>query len=311
MDFAYLNAVIRSTTLPPYDPWFGGGYINYYYFGHFMTANLAKLTGILPEVTFNLAVPLFFSISVAAAFSVGYNLAEATRRLMRRRPGWLRIPPWTAVIAGLMAALLVTVAGNLKGADVMAGRLEAVSPWQIDVPLVEYIPATIGGGAEVLFGGADLGRYDYWAPSRAIVTDPGNNAITEFPYFTFLFADLHAHLMAIPFTILALGLVLALVLNARSEGGSRGGPSSIGWSKLFTTLGLVGLLGLVVGALHLPHRGSGRRLPRRAGAEGPHRFRGASQHRAVGWPADVPELGLLPAFQQQLCLARYRLPGDT
>jgi YYY domain-containing protein len=248
MDFAYLNAIVRSTTIPPYDPWFSGGYINYYYFGHFMTANLVKLTGILPEVAFNLAVPLFFAACVAAAFSVGYNLAEAARRLLCRRPGRLPIPAWTAVLAGLMAAFLVTVAGNLKGADVMVDQLSDISPWHTGIPVVDPALAVIGGGTKVLFGAADLPRYDYWAPSRAITTNPGNNAITEFPYFTFLFADLHAHLMAIPFMIVSLGLGLALVLNARSEA-SAGGRSPASRERLYVTLGLVALLGLVVGAL--------------------------------------------------------------
>jgi len=236
MDLAYLTAVTRSTTLPPYDPWFAGGYINYYYLGQFFTATLSKLTGIVPEVAFNLAVPTFFALTVAGAFSVSYNLAALGRRLLRRSPNGRPIPAWSPFAAAFLGVAFVAVVGNLDGVGEMVARLSAVSPWHVTskVPLVAPVANSLGGLWQVVAHGAHLQTFDYWRPSRMM---PPTISITEFPYFSFLFADLHAHMMAIPFDVLAIGGAAGVALNRRGER-----------TALFEWL-LIALLGLIVGGL--------------------------------------------------------------
>ncbi|MBV5323459.1 hypothetical protein JZU51_01680, partial [bacterium] len=45
MELAFINAILRSPTFPPQDPWLSGYAISYYYFGYVMTAMLTRLSG--------------------------------------------------------------------------------------------------------------------------------------------------------------------------------------------------------------------------------------------------------------------------
>ena len=76
MDFSYFNAVLKSTTFPPYDPWFAGGYINYYYYGFVLIGVLVKWLGIIPSVAYNLILPTWFSMLAMGAFCIGWNLLK-------------------------------------------------------------------------------------------------------------------------------------------------------------------------------------------------------------------------------------------
>ncbi len=220
MDMAYLNAVLKSSYMPPYDPWFGGGFINYYYWGQFLVAMLIHVTGIDPAIAFNLAVPMFFALAVVGAFTIVYNLAEATR-MGQPKPLGRRGPP--TMVAGIIGAAFVMVIGNLDGAlQVIQG---IVRVWLLNMP---------------------FGSFDFWRSTRMMPPDPPGHEITEFPFFTFLFGDLHAHLMAIPFTMLVLGLALAVVLGAREAREmttwTRWRPGEV--ARLI-------MLGVVVGSLRL------------------------------------------------------------
>ena len=57
------------------------------------------------------------------------------------------------------------------------------------------------------------GREDwaFWDATRVVAIKTGDGVINEVPFFTFLFADLHAHMIGLPLLVAALGVMLALV----------------------------------------------------------------------------------------------------
>jgi YYY domain-containing protein len=242
MDFSYLNAVIRSTSFPPYDPWFSGGYLNYYYWGFVLVAIPIKLLGTVPSIGYNLALPLLFGTLGVTTYGVAWNLVESLRR-----KGALRVSP---IAAGIGAAVMLAVLGNLGEVRYIWEGLISASSLSLPQGLLfgagDLLHAA-AGAFRILTGQAIFpGGYDgwYWAASRAIHFPPGPNgeyvtdwSITEFPFFTFLYADLHAHLIAMPLILLSLAGTLAMILA----------PERL--SRWQTALPLIAFTALAVGSL--------------------------------------------------------------
>ncbi|HEX2698030.1 MAG TPA: DUF2298 domain-containing protein, partial [Anaerolineales bacterium] len=212
MDFSYFNAVLKSTTFPPYDPWFAGGYINYYYYGFVLVAMPVKLLGIVPTLAYNFILPTLFGMVAMGAFCVGWNLLDDGRSANDNEPSSFIDG---RLIAGVLAALLMVVLGNLgtvrmvyQGLERMAAPGGIIDNANI---LQRFIWAAQGFIKSITGQPLPFGRGDwYWNPSRVIPPGPGNE-ITEFPFFTFLYSDLHAHMMAMPLALLALGWALSTV----------------------------------------------------------------------------------------------------
>lgn len=207
MDFAYFNAVLKSTTFPPYDPWYAGGYLNYYYFGFVMVAVLVKWLGIVPAVAYNLILPTLFSLIALGAFSLAWNLYHAAVKNPRYS--------YTTGLAGALGAALFGNLGTLQLIFTGFQRLGSPSGGLEGSHFLERFGWGIKGFF-VAVGGTPLplGLGDwYWNPSRAIPGLGDVEPITEFPYFTVLYADLHAHLIALPLTLLALSFALSIVLS--------------------------------------------------------------------------------------------------
>jgi YYY domain-containing protein len=192
MEIAYINASLKSAYFPPYDPYFAHGYLNYYYYGQYLMTLFMRLTGIAPEVAFNLSVPLLFALTVGNAFTVAYNLT------VRRGEG-------VAKTAGLIAAGLIAVIGNLAGAVQVVGRLAQVSDsaFESGIPGLQYLVRAAVGLGKVITTDVPLPGFEYWGQPTRVIPE----TINEFPFFSFLFADLHPHMINIPFTILYVALL--------------------------------------------------------------------------------------------------------
>jgi YYY domain-containing protein len=200
MDFAYLNAVIKSTWFPPYDPWFAGGTMNYYYFGFVMIGSVIKALGIIPSVGYNLAIPTLFAMTGVGAYTIANNLAGGDLKRGRR--------------AGILGLLLVLILGNLGEVRLLFLGFQEIGNIDFE-SLIPGYPAAVSaivGLWEVLMKGKSLpfrAEWWYWNATRVIPFAEGEvGAINEFPAFTFLYADLHAHMMALPLTQVALAIAL-------------------------------------------------------------------------------------------------------
>jgi uncharacterized membrane protein len=198
LEIGFLNAIVKSAAMPPYDPFFAGGIINYYYYGLFLVGVLIKLTGIQPDTAFNLAVPTLAALTALNAFSLAGNMAVAATRQEANRPHFL----FRLIPTGLLAILFIVFMGNLEGSAQFMRNLANLSLANVEITLpgLSTLLLAIGGLPQALAGDA-LATYNYWDPTRVIP-----ETINEFPFFSFLFADLHPHMIGIPFTLLFLSL---------------------------------------------------------------------------------------------------------
>jgi YYY domain-containing protein len=206
MDFAFLNGILRSQYFPPLDPWLSGFAISYYYFGYAIVAILTRLSGVPSQIAFNLAIAALSALAASGAFSLTYNLVAHHRR---RQKETAALP----IAFGALGAVFVTVMGNVEGAlEALHTRgLGSAAFWDwIDVKNLASAPVS---GAWI-----PTDSWWWWRASRVVhdvVLGVDQEVIDEFPFFSYLLGDMHPHVMALPFVLLALGLALNLLWSRR------------------------------------------------------------------------------------------------
>lgn len=199
MEIMMINAILRSEYFPPHDAWMVGYSLSYYYLGYVMLALLIKLGNLPSTVAFNLGHAAFFALTFTSAMGVGYALgARTVSRLDLRGVG-----------AGAIAAVMLTLMGNLGG---LLGILKCA----------DLLPAQFWAWLDVReiatrtyeCRGIVPAHFDWWWDWSRVVKDYALNGkpqivITETPIFSFIIADNHPHVMALPFVVAVLGIAFA------------------------------------------------------------------------------------------------------
>ena len=234
MDLMLLNAAYHARFFPAEDLWLSGHSISYYYFGHIVMAALAKLAGAAPAVAYNLGVATVPALAGVVVFGLVGNLVRLAGG------GWRAGLAW-----GGAGAALILLAGNLMGAL----ELVRIRGWA-GQGFWDWV-AVKGLDAAPAVGGFFPEEFWWWFRSSRVIdtlSETGASldyTITEFPAFSFVLGDLHAHVLAIPFVLLAAAAALHLYLW----------PEPLGWSWLRRypgrAAGLLLPLGLVGGRWRL------------------------------------------------------------
>ena len=183
MDFGFINSILRADYFPPKDMWFTPLFINYYYFGHLMTAVLTKLSNLPSSITFNLMLSTIFAFCFTQSFSIAANLYSFIDDKIK----FFKIK---RLIAGLLSASLLTLGGNLH---ILYGFFQAY-PNETPVPIwqLPFLPFSFPNG--------------YWYPNATRFI---HNTIHEFPIYSWTVADLHGHVLDIPVVLLTIALLLS------------------------------------------------------------------------------------------------------
>lgn len=189
MDFGFVNSILRSNYFPPRDMWYTPLPINYYYFGHLVTAVLTKLSGIPSNISYNLMLATLFSFTFSLSFSLSGNIWHFFLKTRQKLKHLLL----SFLPAGFIGGFLVSLGGNLHTLYTL------FLPYQNDSPVPFW---------NLLFSPKSFPN-SYWYPNATRFI---YHTIHEFPSYSFVVSDLHGHVLDIPVVLTALAVLFAIII---------------------------------------------------------------------------------------------------
>lgn len=225
MELAFINSILRSPSFPPQDPWLSGYAISYYYFGYVMIAMLTRITGVVSGVAFNLTSALWFGMVAAAAYGIVYDLLAFWQpRLAKQTGGMEDSAMHFPRLGGLLGPLFILIVSNFEGVlEILYAR---GAFWKSDGTSrfwswLNIADLNIAPTQPISWFPNRTTSWLWWRGSRVLqdtnLLGGKIEIIDEFPFFSYLLSDLHPHVLAMPFALMAIGICFNFFIWAAEE----------------------------------------------------------------------------------------------
>jgi YYY domain-containing protein len=196
MDFGFVNSILRSNFFPPKDMWFTPYAINYYYFGHLITAVITKISGIPSNISYNLMIATLFAFCFTLSYTLITNILffaqkEKTKKIVLKNKLFI-------FTVGIITASLVALGGNLHILYMFFTSYNTDNP--VPFNQLQFSLTTIPNG--------------YWYPNATRFI---YNTIHEFPLYSFIVSDLHGHVLDIPIVFTIVFLLFSMYIQKKIQ----------------------------------------------------------------------------------------------
>lgn len=248
MDFAFLNSMVRSDNLPAPDMWMSGYTINYYYFGQYLFAMLTKLFNLPTCYTYSLSMCTAIALPFAMCYSIGNMLLETLRMT------YPKIKKFWGHILGAFAGLFAMVFGNTHSFfydENCFGNnfLKFFSKLGIDVGQSGQL-GLISNSSPKSFFYPDSTRFIGYNPDSSLSASGSDYTIHEFPFYSYLIGDLHAHVISLSIVLLIIAfciLGISNIMDSKNDVPGRGFKDSLIYELLFSIKPELIISGILLG----------------------------------------------------------------
>ena len=201
MDYGFMISMLKSDYMPPEDFWYSGTDLNYYYLGQYFCTYLTRLSGVDIKIAYNLALMTVGALCMVLAYALTARMFEVY--MIERTDEYHMLGKRSVASVPFLRQVLPRVSGLVAGCAVTFASTNHYWVYRKLGPILSEIMGVEGNHS---YWFSDPTRYIGW---QGEATD---QTIHEFPAYSLVLGDLHAHVTNIIFVLTLLAVLFAFLL---------------------------------------------------------------------------------------------------